>query len=55
MNPVHAQPTVEVIRGYHTSDRTLACLNQLFSQLNKEAIIVEDLPGFVSNRISHYS
>ena len=53
MNPVHAQPTVEVIRGYHTSDRTLACLNQLFSQLNKEAIIVEDLPGFVSNRISH--
>jgi len=53
MNPVHAQPTVEVIRGYHTSDRTLACLNQLFSQLNKEAILVEDLPGFVSNRISH--
>ena len=53
MNPVHAQPTVEVIRGYHTSDQTLACLNQLFSQLNKEAIIVEDLPGFVSNRISH--
>ena len=53
MNPVHAQPTVEVIRGYHTSDRTLACLNQLFSQLNKEAIVVEDLPGFVSNRISH--
>ena len=53
MNPVHAQPTVEVIRGYHTSDRTLACLNQLFSQLNQEAILVEDLPGFVSNRISH--
>jgi len=53
MNPVHAQPSVEVIRGYHTSDRTLACLNQLFSQLNKEAIVVEDLPGFVSNRISH--
>ena len=53
MNPVHAQPTVEVIRGYHTSDRTLACLNQLFSKLNKEAIVVEDLPGFVSNRISH--
>src|SRR5205807_10372207 len=28
-------------------------LFQLFSVLNKEAIVVEDLPGFVSNRISH--
>ncbi len=53
MNPVHVQPIVEVIRGYHTSDRTLGILNRLFSQLNKEAIVVEDLPGFVSNRISH--
>jgi 3-hydroxybutyryl-CoA dehydrogenase len=53
MNPVHVSPTVEVIRGYHTSDRTLQVLNQLFFQLNKEAIVVEDLPGFVSNRISH--
>lgn len=53
MNPVHVSPTVEVIRAYHTSDRTLQVLNQLFFQLNKEAIVVEDLPGFVSNRISH--
>jgi 3-hydroxybutyryl-CoA dehydrogenase len=53
MNPVHMTPTVEVIRGYHTSDQTLEVLSQLFSQLNKEAIVVEDLPGFVSNRISH--
>ena len=53
MNPVHLKPTVEVIRGYHTSDETIANLNQLLSQLNKQAIIVNDLPGFVSNRISH--
>jgi 3-hydroxybutyryl-CoA dehydrogenase len=53
MNPVNMMPTVEVIRGYHTSDRTLEVVAQLFSQLNKEAIVVEDLPGFVSNRISH--
>jgi 3-hydroxybutyryl-CoA dehydrogenase len=53
MNPVHMMPTVEVIRGYHTSDRTVGVLNQLFCQLNKEAIVVDDLPGFVSNRISH--
>jgi 3-hydroxybutyryl-CoA dehydrogenase len=53
MNPVHLMPTVEVIRGFHTSDRTIETLLKLFSRLNKEAILVEDLPGFVSNRISH--
>jgi 3-hydroxybutyryl-CoA dehydrogenase len=53
MNPVHLKPTVEVIRGFHTSHHTIATLLHLFSRLNKEAIIVEDLPGFVSNRISH--
>jgi 3-hydroxybutyryl-CoA dehydrogenase len=53
MNPVHVKPTVEVIRGFHTSDRTMDTLRRLFSRLGKEAIMVEDLPGFVSNRISH--
>jgi len=53
MNPVHMMPTVEVIRGELTSAETLAALNQLFAQLKKDAIVVGDLPGFVSNRISH--
>ncbi|MGI0018461.1 MAG: 3-hydroxyacyl-CoA dehydrogenase family protein, partial [Nitrosotalea sp.] len=53
MNPVHLMPTAEVIRGFHTSERTVDTLLGLFSALRKEAIVVEDLPGFVSNRISH--
>jgi len=53
MNPVHLKPTVEVIRGFHTSDRTVETLLKLFSRLGKEVIIVEDMPGFVSNRTSH--
>lgn len=53
MNPVHLMPTVEVIRGFHTSESTLDALRRLLSALGKEAIVVEDLPGFVSNRISH--
>lgn len=53
MNPVHIKPTVEVIRGYHTSQQTIDTLMKLFAQLGKEGIVVEDLPGFVSNRISH--
>ena len=53
MNPVHLKPAVEVIRGFHTSDLAVSTLLQLLSQLKKEAIIVEDMPGFVSNRIFH--
>lgn len=53
MNPVHLMPTVEVIRGFHTSDATVDTLQQLLGSLQKEAIVVDDLPGFVSNRISH--
>lgn len=53
MNPVYMKPTVEVIRGFHTSDETLKVVEDLFAVLNKEAIVVQDLPGFVSNRISH--
>lgn len=53
MNPVHLMPTVEVIRGYHTSAGTLDTLLGLLAALKKEGVVVEDLPGFVSNRISH--
>ena len=53
MNPVHLMPTVEVIRSPHTSDDTTSKLLALFAQLGKRAIIVNDSPGFVSNRISH--
>lgn len=53
MNPVHLKSTVEVIRGFHTADETVEQLQALFGQLQKQAIIVGDLPGFVSNRISH--
>jgi 3-hydroxybutyryl-CoA dehydrogenase len=53
MNPVHLKPAVEVIRGFHTSELTVNTLLHLLTQLKKEAIIVEDMPGFVSNRVSH--
>jgi 3-hydroxybutyryl-CoA dehydrogenase len=53
MNPVHMKAAVEVIRGHHTSEETLATVNHLLAQMKKEAIVVGDLPGFVSNRISH--
>lgn len=53
MNPVPMKPVVEVIRAYHTSDETVEVTKALLATINKEAIVVNDLPGFVSNRISH--
>ncbi|QXV63893.1 3-hydroxyacyl-CoA dehydrogenase family protein [Mucilaginibacter sp. 21P] len=53
MNPVYLKKTVEVIKGFHTSDGTLQTLEALLNQLGKQSIVVNDLPGFVSNRISH--
>jgi 3-hydroxybutyryl-CoA dehydrogenase len=53
MNPAYLKPTVEVIRGQETSDQTLQAVNSLFAQLGKQAVVVGDMPGFVSNRISH--
>jgi 3-hydroxybutyryl-CoA dehydrogenase len=51
MNPVPMKPTVEVIRGYHTSEETIATARSLLAGMGKEGVIVNDMPGFVSNRV----
>lgn len=51
MNPVPMKPTVEVIRGYHTSEETLNIAQELLASMGKEGIVVNDMPGFVSNRV----
>jgi len=51
MNPVPLKPLVEVIRGHHTSDKTIEIAKDLLARMNKECIVVNDMPGFVSNRV----
>lgn len=51
MNPVPMKSMVEVIRGYHTSDETLAVGKQFLKGMGKECVVVNDSPGFVSNRV----
>lgn len=51
MNPVPLKPTVEVIRGHHTSDATITKAHTLLAEMGKEGIVVNDMPGFVSNRV----
>ena len=53
MNPVYAKPVIEVMRGFHTSDETVKQTEEFLAQLDKKAILVNDYPGFVTNRISH--
>jgi len=51
MNPVPMKRMVEVIRGYHTSEHTIETAKALLAQMGKEGIVVNDSPGFVSNRV----
>ena len=51
MNPVPLMKLVEVIRGLATSDETTSTTLELCRSLGKEAVEVQDYPGFVSNRI----
>ncbi|SEL55432.1 3-hydroxybutyryl-CoA dehydrogenase [Paenibacillus sp. OK003] len=53
MNPVPMKSTVEVIRGYHTDESAIERTKDLLKTIGKESIVVNDHPGFVSNRISH--
>ena len=53
MNPVPMKKTVETIRGFHTSEATIATAKQFLKQMGKDSILVNDSPGFVANRLSH--
>ncbi|MCP5105741.1 MAG: 3-hydroxyacyl-CoA dehydrogenase family protein [bacterium] len=53
MNPVPLKKIVEVIRGYHTSDETVETMNGFLKTLGKRGVVVQDFPGFVTNRVSH--
>jgi 3-hydroxybutyryl-CoA dehydrogenase len=50
-NPPYIMKLVEVVRGYHTSDATLAQARTVAERLNKTPIIVQDSPAFVVNRM----
>lgn len=51
MNPVPMKPMVEVIRGYHTTDESIGVAEAFLASMNKTCVVVNDMPGFVSNRI----
>jgi 3-hydroxybutyryl-CoA dehydrogenase len=51
MNPVPVMKLVEIIRGIATSDETYTAVNGLAEQMGKTTAVVNDFPGFISNRV----
>lgn len=51
MNPVPVMPVVEVIRGKETGEDTLSAARMLAAQMGRQSIVVNDSPGFVTNRV----
>jgi 3-hydroxybutyryl-CoA dehydrogenase len=51
MNPAPLKPTVELIRGFHTSEATVERARSLVASAGKRSIVVNDSPGFVTNRV----
>jgi 3-hydroxyacyl-CoA dehydrogenase/enoyl-CoA hydratase/3-hydroxybutyryl-CoA epimerase/enoyl-CoA isomerase len=50
-NPVHAMPLVEVIRGEKSSDEAIARTVAYANRMGKKAVVVNDCPGFLVNRV----
>ncbi|WP_409291166.1 3-hydroxyacyl-CoA dehydrogenase [Peribacillus sp. SCS-37] len=51
-NPVHKMKLVEIVRGLETSDETAGAIRAAAVQMNKETVMVNEFPGFVTSRIS---
>ncbi|MGY8891857.1 MAG: 3-hydroxyacyl-CoA dehydrogenase NAD-binding domain-containing protein [Pseudomonadales bacterium] len=51
-NPVHKIKLVELVRGLQTSDDTLAAALAWLEPTGKETIVVNEVPGFTTSRMS---
>ena len=51
MNPVPVMKLVEIIRALQTSEETFLATRSLVEKLDKVPVVVNDSPGFVSNRV----
>ncbi|WP_441247477.1 3-hydroxyacyl-CoA dehydrogenase family protein [Kitasatospora sp. McL0602] len=51
MNPVPHKPVVEMIRGEQTAEETVTRARELLAGMGKQGVLVNDSPGFVTNRV----
>jgi 3-hydroxybutyryl-CoA dehydrogenase len=50
-NPVHINRLVEVVRGPQSSEASIAAGLELVRRIGKEAVLVNDSPGFATSRL----
>ncbi|MBN1662782.1 MAG: 3-hydroxybutyryl-CoA dehydrogenase [Deltaproteobacteria bacterium] len=50
-NPVPVMRLLEIIRGYETSDETLAIASEWGKKIGKDVIVVKEAPAFAVNRV----
>ncbi len=50
-NPVPVMKLLEIVRGLRTSDATIESARTLAARIGKEAIVVNDWPGFATSRL----
>lgn len=53
MNPVPMKNFAEVIKGWDTSEEVIEDIRKLLEGIGIEIEVVNDSPGFVTNRVSH--
>ncbi len=51
-NPVHKMKLIEIIRGLETTDETVAIIKEFTIKMKKEAVEVNEFPGFVTSRMN---
>ena len=51
MKPVPLMQLIEVVRGLETSEKTIEMVMEFSRELGKTPVLVNDFPGFVSNRV----
>ncbi|RYJ31929.1 3-hydroxybutyryl-CoA dehydrogenase [Streptomyces sp. L-9-10] len=51
MNPAPLKDAVEVIRAPRTSEQTVRRTVDLLAEIGKQALVIRDAPGFVTNRV----
>ncbi len=50
-NPPPVMKLIEIVKGYLTSEETIATIRSLAAKMGKETILAKDYPGFLSTRV----
>jgi 3-hydroxybutyryl-CoA dehydrogenase len=51
MNPPKSIKLIEIVKGRNTSEETVSSVGWLAREMEKEPVVINDTPGFVSNRL----